>query len=334
MDVGRRAVLAGGLTGSLLAAGPAASQTPPRLPPTPAAGDPDAPPWPAREVYRIWPGRQPGEGPTLPTPDDTMNGPKGDRKLWVRGVAHAELHVFRAGHPDGSALLAIPGGGYSFVSVQNEGIEVAQHFNALRTTVFVLVYRLPREGWTDGHLAPIQDAQRAMRFIRARPAHFRIDPDRLGVIGFSAGGHLAADLATSFADKLYTPVDEADRLSARPAFAGLIYAVTSLLPLNGNAAPSSMLGPGLSQAVLEARSPIRHIRAETPPTFVAHAMDDPVVNPQNSLAWMSACHAAGRPVEGHLFEVGGHAFALRYPEDRPGSLWPDLFSRWLRKNGG
>lgn len=334
MDVGRRAVLAGGLTGGLLAAGPTGAQSPPRLPPTPAAGDPDAPAWPAREVYRIWPGRQPGEGSTLPATDDTMNGPKGDRKLWVRGVAHAQLHVFRPAQPDGSALLTIPGGGYSFVSVQNEGIEVAQHFNGLGTTVFVLVYRLPREGWSEGYLVPIQDALRAMRFIRARSADFRIDPDRLGVLGFSAGGHLAADLATSFEDQLYAPVDEADRLSARPAFAGLIYAVTRLLPLAGKERYSDMLGPGLSQAVLEARSPLRHITKETPPTFLAHALDDPVVDPDNTLAWVSACRAAGRPVEAHLFEVGGHAFALRYPKDRPGSLWPDLFSLWLRHNGG
>ena len=107
--------------------------------------------------------------------------------------------------------MSIPGGGYGFVSVQNEGLAVAQHFNALGTTVFVLVYRLPREGWGTPHLVAIQDAQRAMRFIRARATEFRIDPARLGVLGFSAGGHLASDLVVSHADNLYAPIDAADQ---------------------------------------------------------------------------------------------------------------------------
>ena len=193
MTLDRRAMLAAGLTGGILAAETAKAQAPPsgspaRSGPTPAAGDPEAPAWPAREVYRIWPGAQPGAPAVLPTPNPTMNGRPGRRELWVRGVAYAELHVFRPARPDGSGLLSLPGGGYSFVSVQNEGLDVAQHFNALKTTVFVLVYRLPREGWSDKHLVAIQDAQRAMRFIRARAAEFRIDPARLGSWVFPPAG--------------------------------------------------------------------------------------------------------------------------------------------------
>ena len=335
MKLDRRAMLAVGLTGGILAAETAAAQTPaPPSGPTPAAGDPEAPAWPSREVYRIWPGVQPGTPATLPTPSLTMNGRPGRRELWVRGVAYAELHVFRPARADGSSLLTLPGGGYSFVSVQNEGLDVAQHFNALKTTVFVLVYRLPREGWSDKQLVAIQDAQRAMRFIRARAAEFRIDPARLGILGFSAGGHLAADLVVSHADSLYAPVDAADQLSAKPAFAGLVYPVVNLAARNGDARLSGMLGSGLTAAQLEARTPVRRVTADVPPSFLVHAFDDPLVSIDNSLEWIAACRAVKRPVEAHLLATGSHGFGLSLPKDGSGGAWPDLFARWIRKNGG
>lgn len=335
MTVDRRTMLAAGVTGTLVAAHAAGAQTPvTRLQPTPSAGDPDAPAWPSREVHRIWPGAQPGAPAALPTPNPTMNGPKGRRELWMRGVAYAELHVFRPARPDGSSLLSLPGGGYGFVSVQNEGLDVAQHFNALGATVFVLVYRLPREGWANGHLVAIQDAQRAMRFIRARATDFRIDPARLGILGFSAGGHLGADLVVSHADALYAPVDSTDQLSARPAFAGLVYPVVSLAARNGDARLSGMLGAGLSQAILDARTPVRRLTADAPPSFLVHAFDDPLVSIDNSLEWIAACRAVKRPVEALLMATGGHGFGLGLPKETSGAAWPDLFARWIRKNGG
>ena len=230
--------------------------------------------------------------------------------------------------------MSIPGGGYGFVSVQNEGLAVAQHFNALGTTVFVLLYRLPREGWGTPHLVAIQDAQRAMRFIRARATDFRIDPERLGVLGFSAGGHLASDLVVSHADSLYAPVDAADQLSAKPAFAGLVYPVTSLISLAGDRRMSGMLMPGLPDPILEARSPVRRLTADAPPSFLVHAFDDPLVPMEHSLDWIAACRAAKRPVEAHLVATGGHGFGLGLPKDTSGSAWPNLFGRWIRKNGG
>jgi acetyl esterase/lipase len=225
MEIGRRALL-GGALGAGVARAAAAQQW--GDPPTPAWGDPAAPPWPAKERFALWPGVPPGAPPTLPAPHPTMNGPAGARELWLREIAVPEVHVFRPARPDGSALLALPGGGYQFLSVQNEGLDVAQRHNGWGTTVFVLAYRLPGEGWAERHLVPLQDAQRAMRLIRARAADFRIDPARLGIVGFSAGGHLAADLATAHAEPVYRPLDAADRLSARPAFAGLVYPVTTL----------------------------------------------------------------------------------------------------------
>jgi hypothetical protein len=115
-----------------------------------------------------------------------MSGDAGYRQLWVKGVATPEVNVFRAPQPDGSAILVIPGGGYSFIAVQNEGVDAARRFTPTRTTVFVLTYRLPGEGWAERAIAPLQDAQRAMRLVRSRASGFGIDPSRLGVLGFSA----------------------------------------------------------------------------------------------------------------------------------------------------
>lgn len=264
-----------------------------------------------------------------------MNGPKGGRELWLRGVSRAEVHVFRPAKADGSAILSLPGGGYGFLSVQNEGIDVAQHFNALGTTVFVLVYRLPGEGWDDRHLVPLQDAQRAMRLIRSRAAEFRIDPARLGVIGFSAGGHLGADLAVAYEERVYAPVDQADAFLARPAFAGLIYPVISVGPRTGESRSGvGLLGPSASSAIIDARSPVLRVDGKTPPCFLVHSIDDPVVPVENSLEWIAACRAANVPVEAHLFQSGGHGYGLHLAKNMPGSAWPDLFASWMRKNGG
>lgn len=325
------------LLGAAVAVGLVPSASPAQWgdPATPAVGDPDAPAWPAQEAYKLWPNTPPGAPRVLPKPNPTMNGPKGRRELWLRGIATPEIHVFRPARPDGSALLSMPGGGYDFVSVQNEGLDVAQRFTASHTTVFVLAYRLPGEGWGDRHLVALQDAQRAMRLIRSRSRFFNIDPKRLGVVGFSAGGHLAADLATAYDKQAYRALDAADRESARPAFAGLVYPVTSLRPRIGHGGSmKNLLGPDPSAALVDARSPVRHVTAQTPPAFLVHALDDEVVPLENSLEWIAAARTAKVPVEAHLFATGGHGFGLRLAKDLPGSGWPDLFELWMRKNGG
>jgi acetyl esterase/lipase len=212
--------------------------------------------------------------------------------------------------------------------------DVAERFNADRTTVFVLSYRLPGEGWANRSTVPLQDAQRAMRLIRSRAADFRIDPARLGILGFSAGGHLAADLAVSFDQPLYKPVDEADRQSARPAFAGLIYPVTTLGTATHGGSRDNLLGPNAPAALIAERSPVLHISSATPPSCVAAAFDDGTVPIANSLEWIDACRRPKVSVEAHLFAQGGHGFGLHLPRDNPGSRWPDLFALWMRQHGG
>ncbi len=302
-------------------------------PPTSAATDPAAPPWPPAERIALWPGEPPGMAATPPIAAPTMNGPTGERQLWLRGIARPELNVFRPPRPDGSALLVIPGGGYNFVSVQNEGIDVARRFNPSGTAVFVLTYRLPDEGWHHRERVPLQDAQRAMRLLRAQAMQFDVDPERIGVLGFSAGGHLAADLATAFSEPCYEAKDAADRLSARPYVAGLIYPVASLRPGITHAdSRDNLLGPGASAAAIARHSPAEHVSAHTPPCFLVHAMDDAAVPVAASLAMIDGCRRAGVAVEAHLFESGGHGFGLPALVDAPAYAWPELFMAWSRRH--
>lgn len=329
VDIERRTFLGSGI--ALLAAGAAQGQPDP----TPFAGDPAAPFWPPKERFALWPGTPPGAPKRKIAPNWTMNNPPPNRELWVRGVPFPEVHVFRAAMPDGSALLSLPGGGYQFLSVQNEGIDVAERFNADRTTVFALTYRLPGEGWADRSLVALRDAQRAMRLIRARAADFRIDPERLGVIGFSAGGHLAADLGVSFAQATYRPIDAADRLSARPAFLGLVYPVVTLTDEASRYDATRMLYAARPpQPEADARSPVLHVTKDTPPSFLVHAVDDHTVPVWHSFRWAEALMGRGVPAELHVFSDGGHGFGLHLPPDNSGSRWPDLFAAWLRKHGG
>jgi acetyl esterase/lipase len=293
-----------------------------------------APAWPSHERFALWPGTPPGAPRPLPRPGWTMSGDASYRQLWIKGIAAPEVNVFRPASPDGTAILAIPGGGYEFLAVQNEGVDVAQRFNADRTTVFVLSYRLPAEGWAERSLAPLQDAQRAMRLIRSRAADFRIDPARLGILGFSAGGHLAADLAVSSARPAYRAVDPTDAISARPAFAGLIYPITTLGAGTHGGSRDNLLGPNAPAALIAARSPVLHITRATPPSFIVAAFDDDTVAVDNSVQWIDACRAGNAGVEAHLFETGGHGFGLHLPRDNSGSRWPDLFALWMRQHGG
>lgn len=327
MNFERRTFLGSGIA---LLAGSAAAQSSP----TPFAGAPDAPFFPPKERFPLWPGPPPGAPKTKIVPNWTMNNEPPNRELWIRGVPVPQVHVYRPARADGSAILVLPGGGYEFLSVQNEGLDPAERFNCERTTAFVLTYRLPVEGWSNRSLVALQDAQRAMRLIRARAADFRIDPGRLGVLGFSAGGHLAADLAVSHREQTYAPLDSADALPARPAFVGLIYPVISLDPKVslGNSIPN-LLGPDPAPSLVQKRSPASHVTSETPPSFIAAAFDDGLVLIGNSLEWINACKRAKTSVEAHLFAEGGHGFGLHLPKDMSGSRWPDLFALWMRKHG-
>ena len=328
--VDRRTVL--GLVGAGAAAAAAGASRAvaapvPLRPPPPAAAVPA--PWSDAEVVPLWPRGVPGAADFRPSPP-----PENWPPVFLRNTASPTLHVFPAPQPSGSALLVIPGGGYEFVSIANEGVDVAARMNPLGHTVFVLNYRLPAEGWLHGPDVPLQDAQRAMRVIRSAAARYRIDPERLTVVGFSAGGHIAASLATGFAEAVYAPSDDADRLDARPDAAVLIYPVITMTrPFAHEGSRGFLLGKAPSDQLVAARSPELHVGAATPPTFLVHAIDDPAVPVENSLMMMAAMRQARRPVEAHFFQEGGHAFGTGFTGS-PTQEWIPLMDLWLGRATG
>lgn len=289
----------------------------------------------AEERVPLWPGRPPGYRGSriLRRVDEQSRDPtKTDR--WITGIAEPELVVRRPARPNGSAVLLVPGGGYGFLAYDNEGTSQAAWLNVRGITAFILSYRLPGEGWNARELVPLQDAQRAMRLIRAGAASYGIDAGRVTVLGFSAGGHLAGSLATRHAERVYAPGDRVDALSARPDLAGLVYPVISLeADFTHAGSRDNLLGPGASAASLRAASVDRRVGPDTPPVFLLHASDDGLVPAANSLALYSAMTATNRPAELHLFDEGGHGFGVRLPRTMPAAAWPELFHAFGRRKG-
>lgn len=318
MKLPRRMFVAAGLA---LAVAPALAE----------AGKPRMP-----ETLELWPGSPPGENPAHPIVrkvDDQSRDPANPDR-WIRGIARPIIEVWRPRKPNGAAILVVPGGSYAFLSYDNEGVSQAKWLNALGITAFILYYRLPGEGWNDRGLVPLQDAQRAVRLIRRNAARFKVDPGRVGVLGFSAGGHLAGSLATRFAERAYAPVDAADSLSARPDVAGLIYPVISVeAGFTHSGSRANLLGDTPSPEALTAASVDRRVTGDTPPVFLLTTIDDGAVPSANSLAMYEAMRAAGRPVTLHVFETGGHGFGVRLPASQPASAWPQLFAAFAASHG-
>lgn len=280
------------------------------------------------ELLPLWPGKAPGDlgqARSL-TITERSKEPGRYHDRAATGIAQPDLTIYRPARPDGSALLLMPGGGYDHVTTDKEGTDLAREFAKSGITSFVLRYRLPPEGWSNSKDVALQDAQRAMRLIRARAGEYRIDSSRLGVMGFSAGGHLAATMATRGAEaKLYDPVDAADALDCRPNFAGLIYAGVMMGGRN--------IEPNPSPDEIAARAPLHHVSAAVPPCFLCQNIDDPQVPVGNLMAFFEALRKAGVACELHLFEKGGHGFGIRGALGTPTAAWPKLFLAWGASHG-
>lgn len=238
--------------------------------------------------------------------------------------------VYAPENPNGIGILVTPGGSYRRVVLDKEGTALAPEFNDRGYTLFVMTYRLPADGHAEGADAPLADLQRAMRLIRAQATRWRLDPDKLGVLGFSAGGHAAASLGTRWNDAVYAPLDETDAFSARPAFMGLVYPVMTMEePVAHPGSREALTGAAPDDAAICRYSPQRAVNASTPPTFLLHAVDDPAVKVENSLLMFNALHAQGVPVEMHLFEQGQHGFGIRDALGLPAHVWPTLLMNWI-----
>lgn len=327
--IDRRSLVAAGLAVALGAR--AGAQTPP-----PVARKPLPPGLPQpTETVDLWPRGSPG-GPAA-TLVETVDERSTDSLVTDRavyGISRPRMAVFRPDRPNGAAVLLTPGGGYRWVVVDKEGYEMARWLAARGFTAFVLFYRLPGEGWKSGPDTPLADAQRAMRLIRHRARDYGLDPERVAAMGFSAGGHVCADLATRFAAATYAPVDAADRLSARPICAAPIYPVVSMDPAIAHAGSRALLlGPTPTPALEAAHSPDRNVPADAPPFFLLHAEDDDAVPVANSERLHAALKARRIRVEMHLFEHGGHGFGLRKAVGKPVEAWPELWRTWARTTG-
>lgn len=290
-----------------------------------------------KEVVALWPGTPPGgRGLRLPPIRVSNHEPPyitpNDRAIDQIGIP--VMNVFRPERPDGSAMILAPGGGYTREMLDFEGMDVARRFNAAGVTCFVLRYRLPGEGWANRSDVPLQDAQRAMRLVRANAGKYGVDPARIGFMGFSAGGHLACSIATRFAAKVYAPVDAADTADARPSFSVPMYPVVTMGPGRHAGSRDKLLGPDPSDALIDAYSCERHVPSDTPPTWLCLAADDTTVEPMpNAGAYFTALQAARIPSEIHIFEAGGHGFGLARTVGRPTAIWPDLLLQWGASHG-
>jgi acetyl esterase/lipase len=244
--------------------------------------------------------------------DAKVTGAKPNRR--VSEVSRPTITVFRpAKEKDtGAAVVIAPGGGYSVLAWDHEGEEVAAWLNSLGVTGVVLKYRIPRR--PDHPKAPLADAQRAVSLVRSKAKEWNIDPNRVGMLGFSAGGHLTAVTATNGDKRAYEPFDDADRASCRPDFAVVVY-------------PGGVLAKGKEEMVADVR-----VGTTTPPMFLVHSGDDKVAA-ENSVLLYLALHKAGVPAELHVYAAGGHGYGLNRSKYGPAAEWPRRCEEWLRARG-
>lgn len=268
-----------------------------------------------RLELKLWPGKAPGEtgdiGPERELPDRG-----GKPVVRLTDVSEPTITVFQPPKEkaNGCCVVVCPGGGYHILAWDLEGTEVAQWLNSIGVTGVVLKYRVPRRDEESPHAAPLQDAQRAIRLVRKNAEDWGIDPSRVGVLGFSAGGHLTVMAGTQWDQATYEKVDEADRLSCRPDFLIPIYA--------------AYLGDKKDDTKL---SSALRISKETPPTFMTVTLDDKMRGLHAGLL-LAELKKAGVAAEAHIFVKGGHGYGLR-PSDDAVSGWPKLCEQWLKSQG-
>lgn len=279
------------------------------------------------DVINLWPGAAPGSEKLTITEKITERStdPAKPDRIYTQ-IVTPSLTVHRPEKPNGIVVIVAPGGGYQRIVIDKEGPDTSAWLNRLGITAFVLKYRLPGEGHVNGKDVALQDAQRAMRVIRLHAAEWGLDATRVGFIGYSAGGHLAASLEFFFDRKIYAPIDAADQLSARPDFSILGYAPSGAR----GPRPAALDGLTLRQQMdwdykIEATPGVKY-----PPAFILQADDDPTVNPQNAAIIYLALKQNGTPAEMHVFKRGGHGFGIRDAKG-PVTHWPDLCAEWMKE---
>lgn len=279
---------------------------------------------------KLWPDGVPGaiNDPDYVESSDTYNNWEKFRKVTDPRI---DCYVVDKEKANGTAVVIFPGGGYSVLATGHEGAAIAEWFNTMGISAFVVKYRLPSDRiMKDKSIGPLQDAQRAMRIVRRNAEKWNIDPHKIGIIGFSAGGHLASTISTHYNDDVY---DVPDATSARPDFSLLIYPVISMdTSITHMGSRINLIGKDTSEALVKRFSNELQVTDQTPPAFMVHSMDDNVVPVQNSINYALAMKKHGVTCELHIYEHGGHGYGLGRSKDTE-STWPEACKKWLQVQG-
>lgn len=260
----------------------------------------------AQETIKLYPSEVPNSKETKGYLEESVLGTDGI--LRIGKVVEPELIAYFAEKPNGTSVVICPGGGYKILAIAHEGYQIAEEFNKKGITVFVLKYRLPSdEVMLDKTIGPLQDAQQAIKMVRVNATKWNLNPNKIGIMGFSAGGHLASTLSTHFEKSL---IDNPDSVSLRPDFSILGYPVITMGTFTHQGSKQNLLGKNPTEAKLKDFSNELQVTKNTPPTFLFHANDDKSVPSENSAAYMLALKNFGVPVEAHFYKAGGHGFGL------------------------
>ncbi len=280
-----------------------------------------------QEMLVLYPNGVPGlKGIQIPEDSKTSEG-----ITRVTDITQPAVYVFRpASRTSDAAVIICPGGGYSILAIDHEGYDIAHWFNDRGVTAFVLKSRLPQEKlFENSEIRPLQDAQQAIRLIRKNAAEYGISPDQIGIMGFSAGGHLAATASTHFTTQVGEITDPG--ISVRPDFSLLIYPVITFSEMNTHlGSRKNLVGENPGADKIELYSNELHVSADTPPAFLVSTTDDEV-SPENSILYFMACRKYHVPVEMHIYEKGGHGYALKKKGLGPVESWPDRMEDWMKE---
>ncbi len=281
----------------------------------------------SQETINLWSDKIPNNQET----DEFETQIKGDI-LWIENVQEPTLEVYLPPKKNapGKAILICPGGGYSGLAYDWEGTDIAKWLTSKGITAFVLKYRLPKSNSIIlGRKAPLQDAQRAIRLIRHNSEKWNVLKNQIGIMGFSAGGHLASTLGTHYNDSENSLTSTIDSLSARPDFMVLIYPlITMKASYTHEGSKNNLLGKNPKQELIDFYSNELHVNKNTPPTFIVHATDDKIVSVMNSILFYRALEKEEIYSEIHIYPKGGHGFAMAIGKDHL-QTWIDRFSEWI-----
>ncbi len=281
----------------------------------------------SQTVMPLYPGAIPNSKPAADEETTTIeNG-----ITIIRNISKPTLTIFLPPKEkaNGTAVVICPGGGYWVNAASHEGTDVAKKFNEMGITAFVVKYRIPNEKWMiNTEIGPLQDAQQAIKTVRENAAKWNIDPNRIGIMGFSAGGHLASTAGTHFKKEM---IDNPTHTSLRPDFMILIYPVISFTGIGHQGSAEQIIGKNPAPEKIKEYSNEMQVTPETPPAFLVHASDDDVVNVMNSVVFYDSLINNKVKAEMHIYQQGGHGFGMFVPKSK--ELWMQTCYNWMKLNG-